>query len=367
MNRRIVLPEEEALEVKLPPALIRTADRVRSGAWATLWTGVLVAAIVIGSRNLQNFDPALVIYTFAIIFAAWGVIYHYTVWIRKPPTYVYWRRGWQLFKERGIIRSFGHIARVALTHLLAQTFIEKRSRLRWAMHQLIFWGCLLAVMITFPLVFGWIQFTSAPNDQMVYVTHLFGYPAFSFHLDTLTAWMLFHGLDIAAFLVLGGITLSLWRRMRDEGARAVQSLAMDFWPLILLFAISITGLALTVSQAWLGGSFYAFIAILHAITVIAALLYLPFGKFFHIFQRPAQLGVKLYQRAGEDGPGATCARCGERYASRMHVDDLERVLPQLGFNYAMSGRTGNWQELCPACRRKSISLAQIRMKEQANG
>ena len=84
-------------------------------------------------------------------------------------------------------------------------------------------------------------------------------------------------------------------------------------PLILLFAISITGLALTVSQEWLGGSFYDFIAILHAITVIAALLYLPFGKFFHIFQRPAQLGVKLYQRAGDEGEGAACARCGERY------------------------------------------------------
>jgi hypothetical protein len=45
---------------------------------------VLIAAIVLGSRNLQNFDPALVIYTFAIIFAAWGLIYHYSVWIRKP-------------------------------------------------------------------------------------------------------------------------------------------------------------------------------------------------------------------------------------------------------------------------------------------
>jgi hypothetical protein len=235
------------------------------------------------------------------------------------------------------------------------------------MHQLIFWGCLLAVMITFPLVFGWIHFTSAPNDQMTYVTHLFGYPTFSFHLHTLMALLLFHGLDIAAFLVLGGIALSLWRRMRDEGARAVQTLAMDFWPLILLFAISITGLALTVSQAWLGGSFYDFIAILHAITVIAALLYLPFGKFFHIFQRPAQLGVKLYQRAGEEGPGATCARCGERYASRMHIDDLERVLPQVGFNYSMSGPVANWQELCPACRRKSLSLAQLRLKEEANG
>ena len=52
--------------------LTRTADKVRAGAWATLWTGILIAAIVLGSRNLQNFDPALVIYTFAIIFATLG-------------------------------------------------------------------------------------------------------------------------------------------------------------------------------------------------------------------------------------------------------------------------------------------------------
>jgi NNP family nitrate/nitrite transporter-like MFS transporter len=367
MNGRVFLPREEALAAKLPPTLTRTADKVRAGAWATLLTGVLIAAIVLGSRNLQNFDPALVIYTFAIIFATWGVIYHYSVWIRKPPTYVYWQRGWQLFRERGIIRSFGNLVPMVGTHLLAQTFIAKRSRLRWAMHQMIFWGCVLAMLITFPLVFGWINFTSALNDQMTYVPHLFGFAAGSFRLHTFTALLLFHGLDIAAFLVLGGIALSLWRRMRDEGARAVQTFAMDFWPIILLFAISITGLALTVSQEWLAGSFYDFIAILHAITVITALLYLPFGKFFHIFQRPAQLGVKLYQRAGDEGEGAICARCGERYASRMHVDDLERVLPQVGFNYSMSGPVGNWQELCPACKRKSISLAQLRLKEEANG
>jgi NNP family nitrate/nitrite transporter-like MFS transporter len=367
LNGRVFLPREEALAAKLPPELTRTADRVRAGAWATLWTGALISAIVLGSRNLQNFDPALVIYTFAIIFATWGVIYHYSVWIRKPPTYVYWQRGWQLFKEQGVIRSAVHIVGLAGTHIFAQTFIARRSRLRWAMHQLLFWGCILAAMITFPLVFGWIYFTSAPNDQMTYVTHLFGYPTFSFRLHTFTALILFHGLDISAFLVLGGIALSLWRRMRDEGARAVQTFAMDFFPLILLFAISITGLALTVSQSWLGGSYYDFIAILHAITVIAALLYLPFGKFFHIFQRPAQLGVKLYQRAGEAGEGAACARCGERFASRMHVDDLERVLPQVGFDYAMAGPVGNWQELCPACKRKSISLAQLRLKEEANG
>jgi len=367
LNARVFLPREDELQAKLPAHVIRAADRVRAGAWATLWASVLVAAIVLGSRNLQNFDAALVIYTFAIIFATWGVVYHYSVWIRKPPTRVYWQRGWQLFKERGIFHSFGRVVALVATHLLSQTFIAKRSTLRWAMHQLIFWGCLLAAAITFPLVFGWIQFTSAPNDQMVYTISLFGYPAGHFHLHTITALLLFHGLDISAILVLGGVALSLWRRMRDEGARAVQTVAMDFWPLILLFAICITGLALTVSQEWLGGSVYGFVAILHAITVIAALLYLPFGKFFHIFQRPAQLGVKLYQQAGAEDRGAICARCGERYASRMHVDDLMKVLPQMGFNYEMSGPVSNWQELCPACKRKSLSLAQLRLKEEANG
>lgn len=367
MNARVFLPREEALAEKLPPELTRTADRIRAGAWATLWTGILVAAIVLGSRNLQDFDPALVIYTFAIIFATWGVVYHYTVWTRKPPTRVYWQRGWQLFKQHGVFRNLAQLMRLMITHILAQTFIERRSRLRWAMHQFIFWGCLLAMVITFPLVFGWIHFTSTPDDQMTYIAYLFGFPAFRFHLHTLTAFLLFHGLDISAVLVLSGIGLSLWRRMRDEGARAVQTLAMDFWPLILLFAISITGIALTVSQEWLGGSFYDFIAILHAITVIAALLYLPFGKFFHIFQRPAQLGVKLYQRVGAEGEGAICSRCGQRFASRMHIDDLKQVLPQVGFNYSMKGRVSNWQELCPACKRRSLSLAQLERKEGTHG
>jgi MFS transporter, NNP family, nitrate/nitrite transporter len=229
------------------------------------------------------------------------------------------------------------------------------------MHQLLFWGCILAAAITFPLVFGWIAFRTLPNDQMTYVTYLFGFPAFTFGLGTPVAGMLFHGLDISAFLVLGGIFLSLWRRLRDQGAQTVQSFAMDFFPIILLFAISVTGLALTASQLWLRGEAYSFLAITHAITVIAALLYLPFGKFFHIFQRPAQLGVKLYQEQGDAGPGALCACCRQRFASRMQIDDLKQVLPQVGFDY------GNWQELCPACKRKSLSRAQLRIRDQAHG
>jgi NNP family nitrate/nitrite transporter-like MFS transporter len=366
-NAVIFLAKQETKELTVTASLTRTADRIRAGVTATFFTGILVAAIVVGSRNLQNFDPALVIYTFATIFATWGVVYHYRVWLDKPPTRVYWERGWQLFREAGLFRGTLRLLRLTTTHLAAQTFILRRSALRWWMHQLLFWGCLLAVAITFPLVFGWISFQSLPTDQETYVVLLYGFPTQTFRLHTLIAELLFHGLDVSAVLVLGGIGLSLWRRFRDRGAQAVQSFALDFLPIIMLFAISVTGLALTVSQNWLRGEFYSFLAILHAITVISALLYLPFGKFFHIFQRPAQLGVKFYQAAEETGEPALCKRCGQRFASLMHIEDLKRVLPQVGFDYRMEGSDATWQELCPACKRKSLSLAQLHLKEESHG
>ena len=83
--------------------------------------------------------------------------------------------------------------------------------------------------------------------------------------------------------------------MIDHGAAATQQFAQDIMPLLALFAISITGLMLTASYSWMRGYGYEFLAILHAITVIVTLLWLPFGKLFHIFQRPAQLGVSFYR------------------------------------------------------------------------
>lgn len=365
VNRKVFVPRQEALEVTLSPELLRAGEQLRAGAWATAVTSLLVASIVVGSRTLQNFDAALVVYTFAVIFAAWGVAYHYAVWLQKPPTRMYWRRGWDIFWSRGFFLSLFAVAGLAATHLLAQKFIGHRSRLRWWMHQLLFWGCLLAGAITFPLVFGWVHFGSAPQDQMTYVTYVFGFPVASFPLRTFVAWMTFHGLDLSAVLVLAGIALALWRRMRDQGALAVQTFAMDFAPLVMLFAISVTGLALTASTLWFRGALYPFLALLHAITVIAALLYLPFGKLFHIFQRPAQLGVRLYHDAAEGAASAICVRCGESFTSVQHLQDLKAVLPQVGFDYRTDGSGGSWQDLCPACKRRTLATAQLRMKEEA--
>jgi NNP family nitrate/nitrite transporter-like MFS transporter len=368
LNARVTLPLQAAADAARPPLIpSRLAEQLRAGAWATMATGLLAAAIVVGSRNLQHFDPALVIYTFAVVFATWGIVYHYAVWLNKPPTRRFFERTFELLRRAGPARGAGIVGGAIGTHIVAQTFIARRSRLRWWMHQLLFWGCLSAVAITFPLVFGWVHFQSAPNDQMTYVTYVFGFPTGSFPIRTVVSWVIFHGLDFSAVMVLGGISLALWRRLRDRGALAVQDFSMDLLPLVLLFAISVTGLALTASTLWLRGAFYGFLSILHAITVIGALLYLPFGKFFHIFQRPAQLGVKLYQAAGDADPGTSCARCGQRFASRMQIRDLERVLPELGFDYRMPGPAGTWQRLCPPCKRTTLATAQLRMQEQTRG
>jgi NNP family nitrate/nitrite transporter-like MFS transporter len=357
VNRRVLVRER----------LTEPSERLRAGAWASLWTGLLAASIVVGSRNLQNFDAALVVYTFAVVFAAWGVLYHYCVWITKPPTSMYWRRGFAIVRERGWLSTLPELAGLVWTQLFAQRFIRERSVLRWWMHQCLFWGCLLGVGVTFPLVFGWIHFRTAPGDAATYVAYVFGFRAFSFPLGTIVSWSVFHVLDVSAVLILTGISLALWRRMRDQGALTLQSFGMDFVPLLLLFGVSVTGLALTASAWWMRGAYYGFLAVLHAIFVIGWLLYLPFGKFFHIFQRPAQIGVKIYHRQGDAGPGASCARCGERFASLMHVQDLRDVLGRLRFDYTMAGPAGHWQAFCPACKRKTLAAAQLRMRRESHG
>jgi nitrate reductase gamma subunit len=169
-------------------------------------------------------------------------------------------------------------------------------------------------------------------------------------------WLMFHVLDIAAVLVLGGVFLFLRRRLRDPGALAVER-SGDFLALAGLFAVSVTGLFLTVSSAWLDGRFYSALNTMHALTVILGLMYIPFGKLFHIFQRPGNLGVAYYKRANDEGAPAVCRRCGERFASAQQVADLQEVLPHVGFDYSI-GSSGNYQDTCPRCRRAQVTLAQ---------
>lgn len=333
----------------------------RAGAWALVFTGLLALLIVIGSRNLNHFDAALVGYTFATLFATFGITYRYAMWLQRPPTSLYWRRGWQVFATPHFVgRNFLEFVRRFFFEFAANRFIFRRGRLRGTAHWLIMWGCLIAAAITFPLVWGWIHFQTVPGQLDIYRVYVFGFPVQDFHVESLTAFIVFHGLVWASLLVIAGVMLAFRRRMVDRGAVALQQFAEDLLPLILLFAISATGLMLTASYTWMQGYAYDFLAILHAVTVIVTLLYLPFGKLFHIFQRPAQLGVSFYKEAGARGEQAVCRRCRQPYASAAMVKDLIVVERELGFTYEMDANTGveHYQHVCPRCRRALFGLAQ---------
>jgi hypothetical protein len=339
------------------------ADVARATGWGVFVASLVLAGIYIGSRRLRDFDAALVPYAGASVFSAFGLGYRYSMWLTKPPTRLYWQRGWRLFfAPSQVARNLSRLAALFAVNIVAQRFIEKRSPLRWAAHWCLAWGCVLAAAVTFPLSFGWVHFETAGAALERYQAFVFGVHVFSFDLDSALAPLVFNVLDISAVLVIAGVTMALWRRGRDRGALAVQQFGDDLLPLVMLFAVSITGVFLTVSTHLMRGLHFVFLSQLHAVTVIFTLLYLPFGKFFHIFQRPAQLGVAFYREAGTSGEAALCARCGGRFASRMHVDDLKQVERQLGIRYEGMRADGaggtHYQDVCPPCRRKNLALTQ---------
>jgi hypothetical protein len=230
------------------------------------------------------------------------------------------------------------------------------------------WGCVIAAAITFPLTFGWVHFQTEPGDLESYRAVLFGFPTLSFPIHSWIGFAIFHGLVWASLLVIAGVMLAMKRRMTDHGAAALQQFSEDYLPLIALFAISVTGLMLTASYTWMRGYAYDFIAILHAITVILTLLWLPFGKFFHIFQRPAQLGVSFYKDIGARSEQARCRRCNGEFASRMHVEDLIQVERELGYQYELAGSPAeHYQWICPRCRRALLAIAQANLWTDLRG
>ena len=339
----------------------------RERKWATIWglsaSGALAGLLLLGSGVLATFDPALVCYTFAILFAAFGVTYRFAMWVQRPPTALYWKRGWQLcFRPADLARNLWLVLRRFTADFVFNRFIFRRGQTRGAAHWLIMWGCIVALAVTIPLVFGWMEFRSEPDNLKMYRVYAFGIPQVAFPIDSLMGFVLFHVLVWPSLLIVAGVFLAIRRRLRDYGAAALQRFGEDFLPLILLFAISATGLMLTASYTWMKGYAFEFLAVLHALTVIFTLLWLPFGKLFHIFQRPAHLAVAVYKEVGRREEQAKCRRCGQAFASLMHIKDLITVETQLGYRYEMKrSAVEHYQWICPQCRRALFGLAQARL------
>ncbi len=337
-------------------------DYKRPTLFGILASAGLTALVIIGSRNLEHFDSALFGYTIASIVALGAIVFRYAVWLQRPATRTYWLRGWKLFRERDkFVKNTANAAGTVGKNLVAQHFIFKRGFGRWLMHFLIMWGCVLSAAITFPLAFGWVHFKL--EGERGYRAYLFGFPLSAFDGRSVLAWITFHALDFTAIMVIAGCAIAIHRRLKDRGAIAYQSFLLDFTPHLLLIAISVSGLMLTASSIWFDGYMYSFIALSHQALVIMTLFYLPFGKLFHIVQRPASIGVELYQQRSREMEQAVCPRCGVNFVGQMWIDDLKKVVGQLGFDYSLeNGKT--LQDYCPRCKRIMRGLAYAGISDQ---
>lgn len=328
------------------PSRAQSVALTGGGAAAAL----VIAAIYLGSGEMSRFDTPLIAYAAATVFAAFGLAYRYLMWVQRPPTWLYFKASWRLFlKPHRLLAHTAKLIRLLFDNIVLQKFIERRGKGRWVAHMCLAWGCIIAFLITFPLSWGWVQFGADGNR---YAVEFMGLRQFTFDPHTVIGFLFFNGLNISAVFVLLGVGIAMHRRLYDRGAQAVQTLANDLIPLFLLFSVAVTGLMLTASYKLMGGSNFAFLSLLHAFTVVVLLLYMPFGKLFHVIQRPAQLGVQFYKDEGERGEKAICIRSGAPYQSKLMHDDLAGVMKEIGFDF------GQHQDLSPEEKRKLVAVNQ---------
>jgi hypothetical protein len=229
---------------------------------------------------------------------------------------------------------------------------------------LMAWGCLLAFAVTFPLVFGWIHFGLKPGGINTYEIFTFGFKVMEFPLHTVLAEIIFNALNWSAILVIAGVMIMIRRRLTHAGQIAIQTFEGDWLPLLLLLAISLTGLGISLDYKFMEGKAHQFMAITHAITVILFLLWMPFGKFYHIIQRPAQLGIAIYRKAGAEGPQAVCPHTKQEFDSKLHVEDVKDVAAELGFDYTRKDGTSHI-EYSPQGKRALLAKAHLKARNEA--
>ena len=101
-------------------------------------------------------------------------------------------------------------------------------------------GMCSCILVTFPLVFGWMYFTM--DDNGYYNIIMLGMQLMAVKADGIIANFSYNALNISATMVIAGVCMALYRRLKNMQARAEQKFIYDFFRLYILF-LYITGLA----------------------------------------------------------------------------------------------------------------------------
>lgn len=337
---------------------------------ATLATLLTLVLVLIGSRSLQNFDAALVPYLFGTLFAIFGIVYRYTVWIQRPPTKIYFLRSIRILFSKEFLHFSWYTLKDFFRNIVFQRFIVKRGKKRGIAHLLMAVGCSLAFAITIPLTFGWIHFTLVPATGLdpkavdIYTAHFFGFAVMNFPVKSVMGFLTFGALNWCSILVIIGASYFLQKRLKAPGLIAIQTFEGDILPLLLLILVSITGLGLTLDYEFMHGKAYEFMAVTHAFFVIVFLVWMPFGKFFHIIQRPAQIGAHIYKEVGKQRGMQVCKQTGKEFTTWLHIYDLKRITRAVGFNFT-NEEGESFLDYSPEGKRDILANAHLKARQES--
>jgi len=309
---------------------------------AALATAVLLVAVYVGSGRLAHLDTALLGYLGATVAAFAATARRASAFWRRRPSAFYGRALAAAVRDPRRLRV---ALRSAGTDLVAQTFVARRSRVRWAAHVLLSLGTLASFAITVPLVLGWLRF--AADGDARYRAVVFSIPTASFAVDGALGWLAFHALSLAGVAVAVGATTFLvlrWRTRALPGAASAAHVA----PLLLLLAVALTGLALPAARH--APRLFDVAAAAHEVTVVLLLAAIPFSKLHHVLVRPLQIGARLVRTPG--APRAACTGCGAPLAPEAQLAAVQALLG------ARAAALGAHAATCPACRRRRLATAQ---------
>jgi hypothetical protein len=271
-----------------------------------------------------------------------GFFYRFISWGERPPTKILIKKGLKLLTRKSTSKT-------SIEHLATYNFIWNRGIYRWTQHVLMGWGCVLSCFVTFPLVFGWMYFTM--DDNGYYTVVGMGINLMTVKADGIIAYFFYNALNITAIMVITGVSMALYRRLKNMQARAEQKFIYDFMPLYMLLLVSVTGLMLTFINVFLHGVGQPVMSLIHQYSVIITLIYLPFGKLAHIPFRPMSVLAKNYREHYAEQGMKPCKVCGDQFVSNEQSQDVINVLGMNEIQFK-TNEGSHLAELCLPCRRK---------------
>ncbi len=321
---------------------------------------LLFFSMWVSTSNFLHIDMALLGYMISSFIFAIGLGIRMSFWFyRKATSRVASRSTENLFDKERLKRSAKSIFRTLIDNIILQKFIFRRGIYRGIQHIMISWGCLISFGVTFGLTFGWFRFDLI--DPETYQVVVFNIPTMTMAAHGLFAELVYNALNIGAIMVMIGVCMALYRRLTNYDVKVTQRFEFDILPLLILLAVTATGLFLTISYTFFDGWMHHYMSLTHQVTVVIMLMYFPFGKLFHVPIRPLAAAVPMSYQEIVKVDTKACKGCGQPYSNDDQIADVQAILKAQNIDFKLADGT-YLSDYCTGCRRRIRVMKQMNME-----